>query len=784
MPLSSPTSSPEGNSAAGSSSSRSGSGRMQTRRTATTTTRATTAAAATTSPPPADDDRQRQHLHYDRYVNRRIAKYFVCSDDEDDVDENQPSSSSSSSLYLGTVVRIDAVGTSPSSSSSSATKDLQLMPFVEYDDGDSEHVSWTELDRCLELYDDVHQKNNEVEDRQRLRPRRPEEWKKKAKEEQPKKKLSSSSGGPGGRALPSSSWPSSVSRKLRQRRRVTMSPTTSDNDGSSCSSRKRSTDRSQEEEEASQFEGVDPTTPSSERDDDEEDDDEEEDDDSAVVDQDDDEEEDDLTGSSFASAVENASPSSGPSKRKRCSTRLLKKYKANKPSSSSSSSSDDGDDSSSVEVLGVAKAGLSTSENTKEKKRRRGHGSDSKSTKKKKPKTRTAQAKAALESNLPGAAFLCDDETDFELSSSSDGHDDDDEEEDDDSSIEYDTDESELTTESNKGRKKHSAKFTIRREKWFETLPKRPKRLPRARKMEILQQITTGPADRALQLLLFNEGFQFKLLPHQFLAVRRVAGVPDDFPLHVGSKVAAAAASDEAATATGAADMKDAIKGLDLEVNRVDTKGVLIADEMGLGKTVEAIAGCVLRIAMAAVRGEPNRPTLMIAPNDAVLKQWVETLIVNGVSPTRVSVFRKAQVHADPCSSNTSNFVLLTRYTLQSEIKELFDYQIEYLNSCVLTRSLPPRSTSSLFPYAGPDLVLKLMYQYLDGKCELSKKLAQSVSKNKYRNTDPYESIDDCVTRLIRLCSIRMNRNNNDPIFETCIIDEAVSKGHISVFMV
>jgi hypothetical protein len=103
---------------------------------------------------------------------------------------------------------------------------------------------------------------------------------------------------------------------------------------------------------------------------------------------------------------------------------------------------------------------------------------------------------------------------------------------------------------------------------------------------------------------------------------------------------------------------------------------------------------------MAAAKGAKKRPTVIVSPNEAVQIQWRDALILNGVSIDRIIMFRKAQTDgfAD------SNFILMTRYTVQAEVKELFEY---------LALKRPPRTTSALFPHATIDVIQKLQNQYL-----------------------------------------------------------------------
>jgi len=80
------------------------------------------------------------------------------------------------------------------------------------------------------------------------------------------------------------------------------------------------------------------------------------------------------------------------------------------------------------------------------------------------------------------------------------------------------------------------------------------------------------PANRALQKLLFDTGnFRMTLLEHQFLAVRKVAGVPDNYPMHENSSI------QSADTAT----IEESLLNWPVDpVKDRRERGVLIADEM------------------------------------------------------------------------------------------------------------------------------------------------------------------------------------------------------------
>jgi SNF2 family DNA or RNA helicase len=165
---------------------------------------------------------------------------------------------------------------------------------------------------------------------------------------------------------------------------------------------------------------------------------------------------------------------------------------------------------------------------------------------------------------------------------------------------------------------------------------------------------------------------------------------------------------------------------------------------MGLGKTIEAIGGAMLRNELSKAKGQIPLPTLIIAPNDAVLEQWFDALLKNGVSDKRIVMFSKAQVDG----LQGDNFILMTRYTAQAEIKDLFEN---------LDVGSPKRTTSALFPGVGPTTLLALHNQYLSSK---------GKERNRYINKD--EDIEDCVSRLLK----KTGRHTN-AVFETIIIDEA-----------
>jgi SNF2 family DNA or RNA helicase len=223
--------------------------------------------------------------------------------------------------------------------------------------------------------------------------------------------------------------------------------------------------------------------------------------------------------------------------------------------------------------------------------------------------------------------------------------------------------------------------------------PMRPlAKLSASEKKAVLNKIESA-ADRALMCLLWKIGFRYTLMAHQFQGVRAVAGVPSFFPL-------APKTGDEFSIASSRPE-----KVLQSFPIVMQTRGLLLADEMGLGKTVQSIGAMILRnkwyeAHMNGTRKTLKRlPTLVVGPNDAVLLQWEETLLKAGVSPSRIHYFRPKR----GLRLEGDIFVLLTRYNLQTEVKNLLE-KVNMGNN--------ERPTSPLFPSAPKYLLHTLKNQY------------------------------------------------------------------------
>ena len=173
-------------------------------------------------------------------------------------------------------------------------------------------------------------------------------------------------------------------------------------------------------------------------------------------------------------------------------------------------------------------------------------------------------------------------------------------------------------------------------------------------------------SDRILQRVLLHAGASFLMKTHQPEAVRLVAGLPRKWPRH---------------------DCNGNLDQVLATAPPFDGRGLLLADVMGLGKTVECLLGALLRKAVARARGDAGAdlPTVIVAPNDAVLTQWREHLlqgIVDG--PKDVHVYgrgafaKRIKEHAKHVvPQGPASYVLMTKYTLQTEFASAYDAQLD-----------------------------------------------------------------------------------------------------------
>jgi len=177
-----------------------------------------------------------------------------------------------------------------------------------------------------------------------------------------------------------------------------------------------------------------------------------------------------------------------------------------------------------------------------------------------------------------------------------------------------------------------------------------------------------------------------------------------------------------------------------------------------LGKTVEASAGVVLRTAAAAMNKTTKKkhnkqlPTLIVTPQDDVMEQWYDTLIEGGIEPARIIILGEKKADRKRRTKESTvkkgQFILCTRYKVQSEIRKAFEYNTTELKAY--------QKKSLLFPNVPPKLLKKLRNQYRSDK---------GKEKNEYKKNNK-EPRQDCVTRLV-------GEKTLEACFESVIVDEA-----------
>ena len=175
-------------------------------------------------------------------------------------------------------------------------------------------------------------------------------------------------------------------------------------------------------------------------------------------------------------------------------------------------------------------------------------------------------------------------------------------------------------------------------------------------------------------------------------------------------------------------------------------------------KTVEASAGAVLRTAAAAAMKKTTKkknkqlPTLIVTPQDDVMEQWYDTLIEGGIEPARITILGEKKSDRKRRTKESTvkkgQFILCTRYKVQSEIKKVFEYNTTELKAY--------QKKSLLFPNVPKLLLKQLRNQYRSDK---------GKEKNEYKKNNK-EPKQDCVTRLVGGRSL-------ETCFESVIVDEA-----------
>jgi len=205
---------------------------------------------------------------------------------------------------------------------------------------------------------------------------------------------------------------------------------------------------------------------------------------------------------------------------------------------------------------------------------------------------------------------------------------------------------------------------------------------------------------------------------------------------------------------------------------------------MGLGKTWETTCAIVVRNFITKVRGEKVLPTMIVAPNDGVLSQWVTTLQRAGLRAEDVINLRDRNNKShDPFAKSNANrktpmVILLTRYTIQAEVRHTFkhvslkkdpsevkvaprsryfshvtDDFIERLDACRRFAKAQSKDLQDVY-----DSIIDEMW--LDGRCKHRKELG------------PFDALREQFQLILRK---RFHGNSAAFHFETLIIDE----GHL-----
>ena len=146
-----------------------------------------------------------------------------------------------------------------------------------------------------------------------------------------------------------------------------------------------------------------------------------------------------------------------------------------------------------------------------------------------------------------------------------------------------------------------------------------------------------------LKLLWQQCGWRhFTPLAHQYAGFRFVAGVHESWPATYPPPV---------------------------PQGRTDGGGIL-GDEMGLGKTIE-VAGGIRISEWIAHRRDPShtKSTLISAPNDAVLQQWIQVLKDSGVPELQVLRYggKPPEKKAVDKNGQWPRYVVMTRHTMQRD---------------------------------------------------------------------------------------------------------------------
>lgn len=147
-----------------------------------------------------------------------------------------------------------------------------------------------------------------------------------------------------------------------------------------------------------------------------------------------------------------------------------------------------------------------------------------------------------------------------------------------------------------------------------------------------------------LVCIMWDFDFRYTLMHHQYKGVLMVAGI-DTNALCRRFAVYSNEEKNKLLNLDG--DGRTFRRNICTTVRFVATKGMLLGDDMGLGKTIQGIGGAIVRNRILAMQSEGKEkvkkamPTIIVGPNDAVLEQWEETLLLSGVPVEKIKLYWK-----------------------------------------------------------------------------------------------------------------------------------------------
>jgi len=259
-------------------------------------------------------------------------------------------------------------------------------------------------------------------------------------------------------------------------------------------------------------------------------------------------------------------------------------------------------------------------------------------------------------------------------------------------------------------------------------------------KAEFKREVETT-ADERLQLFLTDIKFDFRLQPHQFEAVRFVAGITKEWPSYLSTPNPKPDPNPDwiskewppalYQTQYGERTFQSYLGKKTLDGPRLPrvcedprTPGGVLADVMGLGKTVELLGGVRIRDWIQTRKRSQDMPfSIMVGPNSAVLDQWEDHALKAGYDKFQILRFaggkkgrsdlkaKIAEAESRRDGRCTGVLLLSTVHKLQGEMRSCFkSYRPEVTIHGMTTDATYKRSP--LFPKTPASIILDLGSRY------------------------------------------------------------------------